>query len=121
MPRAVAATIFSSRSSVKNNASAARFETRAISLSIDAVDPEPEHIRQLRRADDDPIAVVQRDVAAVGIRPHALVRHAREKQVTEIILGRSGQSRWAELLHGSVINDVVRRAEGIDVHIVADR
>jgi two-component system, OmpR family, sensor histidine kinase KdpD len=50
-----------------------------------------------------------------------LVRYAREKQVTQIFLGRSGQSRWAELLHGSVINDVVRRAEGIDVHIVADR
>jgi two-component system sensor histidine kinase KdpD len=50
-----------------------------------------------------------------------LVRYAREKQVTQIFLGRSGQGRWAEFLHGSVINEVVRRAEGIDVHIVADR
>ena len=87
---------------------------------LSALPPEQRRLvevdMQLARALDAETEVIEgRNVA------ESLVRYAREKQVTEIILGRSGQSRWAELLHGSVINDVVRRAEGIDVHIVADR
>jgi two-component system sensor histidine kinase KdpD len=50
-----------------------------------------------------------------------LVRFAREHQVTQIFLGRSSHSRWHERLRGSTINEVVRLAHGIDVHIVADR
>ena len=50
-----------------------------------------------------------------------IARYAREKQVTQIFLGRSGHGHWHERLFGSVIGDVIRRAEGIDVHIVADR
>jgi len=51
----------------------------------------------------------------------AIVEYARQHQITQIFLGRSSRSRWRELLRGSVINEVVRLAEGIDVHIVADR
>ena len=50
-----------------------------------------------------------------------LVRFAREHQVTQIFLGRSSRSRWQEIVRGSVINEVARLAEGIDLHIVADR
>lgn len=51
----------------------------------------------------------------------AIGEYAREHQITQIFLGRSGRSRWQEVLQGSVINDVIRCAEGIDVHVVADR
>jgi two-component system sensor histidine kinase KdpD len=51
----------------------------------------------------------------------AILEYARKHQVTQIFLGRSSRSRWTEFLRGSVINEVVRGAEGIDVHIVADR
>lgn len=47
--------------------------------------------------------------------------YAREKQITQIFLGRSGRTRWQERLHGSVISDVIRLSPGIDVHVVADR
>jgi two-component system, OmpR family, sensor histidine kinase KdpD len=85
-----------------------------------ALPPEQRHLvevdMELARVLDAETEVIEgRNIA------ETLVRCAREKQVTQIFLGRSGQSRWAELLHGSVINEVVRRAEGIDVHIVADR
>jgi two-component system sensor histidine kinase KdpD len=50
-----------------------------------------------------------------------LAQFAREHQVTQIFLGRSSHSRWHERLRGSIINEVVRLAHGIDVHIVADR
>jgi two-component system sensor histidine kinase KdpD len=51
----------------------------------------------------------------------AIIEFARSKQITQVFLGRSGRSRWEDFLQRSVINDVVRLAEGIDVHIVADR
>jgi two-component system sensor histidine kinase KdpD len=51
----------------------------------------------------------------------ALVDYARRKQATQVFLGRSGRGHWHDRLFGSVINDVVRLAEGLDVHIVADR
>ena len=41
--------------------------------------------------------------------------------MTQIFMGRSGRSRWQERLQGSVINEIVRLTEGIDIHIVADR
>ncbi len=83
----------------------------------------PEHERQYVQADlqlartlDAETEVIEaRDVAA------SIVQYARDRQVTQIFLGRSGRSRWEELWGGSVINNVVRLAEGIDVHIVADR
>jgi two-component system sensor histidine kinase KdpD len=68
-----------------------------------------------RTLDAETGCIESRDVA------RAIVEYAREHQVTQIFLGRSGRSRWEEFLQGSVINDVVRMAEGIDVHIVADR
>jgi two-component system sensor histidine kinase KdpD len=49
----------------------------------------------------------------------ALTGLARSEGATQLILGASGRSRWVELLRGSVVNDVLRRAEGIDVHIIS--
>src|SRR5262249_17397634 len=51
--------------------------------------------------------IESRDIA------RAVIEFARSKQVTQIFLGRSGRSRWEELLKSSVINEVVRLAEGI--------
>ncbi len=71
---------------------------------------------QLARTLDAEAEVIEdRNVA------RAVTDYARRKQVTQIFLGRSSRGRWEELLHGSVINDVVRLSHGIDVHIVADR
>jgi two-component system sensor histidine kinase KdpD len=47
-----------------------------------------------------------------------LIRFAREHGVSHMIVGRSERSRLYELLHGSVIDRLVRAAGGIDVHIV---
>ncbi len=47
-----------------------------------------------------------------------LVRFAREHGVSHIIVGRSQRSWLYELLHGSVIDRLIRAAGGIDVHVV---
>ena len=49
----------------------------------------------------------------------ALVNFARAENATQLLLGASGRSRWAELVHGSVINRVVRDAGAVDVHVIS--
>lgn len=56
--------------------------------------------------------VVAADVA------NALVEFAAGENATQLILGSSMRSRWAELLRGSVINKVIRRSGAIDIHVV---
>jgi two-component system sensor histidine kinase KdpD len=57
--------------------------------------------------------VVGTDVA------EALVHFARAENATQIVLGASRRSRWAELVRGSVINRVISAAEGVDVHVIS--
>ncbi len=50
----------------------------------------------------------------------ALVDTARSLNATQIVLGATRRSRWAELTRGSVINRIVRDAgPGIDVHVMS--
>ena len=49
----------------------------------------------------------------------ALVGLARTQNATQLVLGASLQSRVAELLRGSVINEVIRQSGPIDVHVVS--
>ena len=49
----------------------------------------------------------------------ALLQVARAEQATQIILGASRRSRWAELMRGSVVNRVIRGAGPIDVHVIS--
>ena len=44
---------------------------------------------------------------------------ARKHNATHIIVGKSTRSRWFELLRGSVVHDLVRRAGNISVHVIA--
>jgi two-component system, OmpR family, sensor histidine kinase KdpD len=49
----------------------------------------------------------------------ALVEFARAENATQLVLGASRRSRWAELVRGSVINRVVRLSGHIDVHVIS--
>lgn len=44
---------------------------------------------------------------------------AREKHVTQIILGQTAQSRWEEITKGSIINVLLREIPFVDLHIVS--
>jgi two-component system sensor histidine kinase KdpD len=50
---------------------------------------------------------------------HALASFARSENATQLVLGASNRSRVSELMHGSVINRVIREAGPIDVHIIS--
>jgi len=49
----------------------------------------------------------------------ALVGFATAHHATQLVLGTSRRSRWAEWTRGSVINAVIRESKGIDVHVIS--
>jgi two-component system sensor histidine kinase KdpD len=69
-------------------------------------------------------AVLAEDLGAEVIRTSSrdiaskLVEIARERQVTQLVLGQPARSYWEELLRGSIINRVLRMSTDIDIHIV---
>ncbi|MFB9760159.1 universal stress protein [Ectobacillus funiculus] len=50
-----------------------------------------------------------------------IVQYATEHNVTRIVMGQSKRTRWEEIVHGSIINKILRKTKNIDVFIVADR
>ncbi|HLL79631.1 MAG TPA: universal stress protein [Ktedonobacteraceae bacterium] len=69
-------------------------------------------------------AVLAEDLGAEVIRASSpdiarkLVEIARERQVTQLVLGQPARSHWEELLRGSIINRLLRLSTGIDIHLV---
>ena len=51
--------------------------------------------------------------------PEDVVRYAQANNVTQIVIGKSSRSRWFEMVHGSVVHDLVRRSGNISVHVIA--
>ncbi len=76
----------------------------------------------LRRLEEH--AVLAEDLGAEVIRTKSrdiagkLVEVARERQVTQLVLGQPARSHWEELLRGSIINRVLRLSTDIDIHLV---
>src|SRR5690606_10318700 len=44
---------------------------------------------------------------------------AREKHVTQIILGQTAQSRWEQITKGSLINTLLHDIPFVDLHIIS--
>src|SRR5262249_48651752 len=49
----------------------------------------------------------------------ALLGYARANNITQIVIGKSERSRWFELIHGSVVRDLVKRSGDISIHVLA--
>ena len=47
-----------------------------------------------------------------------IVNFAQQNNVTQIIIGKSTRSRWFEIMQGSVVHDLVRRAGNISVNVI---
>lgn len=44
---------------------------------------------------------------------------AKEKQITQLVLGQTAQSRWEEITKGSIINTLLHEVPFADIHIVS--
>ncbi|WP_366291638.1 histidine kinase [Paenibacillus sp. AN1007] len=53
--------------------------------------------------------------------PAALAQCAVKQQITRIVMGHSRRTRWQELWQGSIINALLRKLQGVDLLLVADR
>ncbi|MEI4831201.1 KdpD-like non-kinase potassium sensor [Bacillus sp. FJAT-53711] len=59
---------------------------------------------------------------AKGNKPaDTIIQVAKRLQVTQILLGQSARTRWEEIRKGSIVNEIMRQTENIDIHIVADQ
>src|SRR5450631_4040447 len=59
------------------------------------------------------------EVVGADVAP-ALVQVARAENATQLVLGATHRSRLAEYVRGSVINSVIRAADGaLDIHVIA--
>src|SRR4249919_2776261 len=85
---------------------------------------------QLSEEERDRIADTLRLAEALGGEPVTLpagnrsiaddvIDYAHTHNVTQIIIGKSTRPRWFEILHGSVVHDLVRRSGNISVHVIA--
>src|SRR6185295_5753767 len=48
-----------------------------------------------------------------------VIAFAHANNVTQIVIGKSTRSRWFEIMRGSVVHDLVRRAGNISVNVIA--
>ncbi len=48
-----------------------------------------------------------------------VVAYAEANNITQIVIGKSNRSRWFEMVHGSVVHDLVRRSGSISVHVIS--
>jgi two-component system sensor histidine kinase KdpD len=85
---------------------------------------------QLSEEERDRIADTLRLAQALGGEPVTIpggdrriaddvVGFAQGNNVTQIIVGKSTRSRWFELMHGSVVRDLLRSCGNISVHVIA--
>src|SRR5215468_9998042 len=48
-----------------------------------------------------------------------VVAYATANNITQIVIGKSDRSRWFEMLHGSVVHELVRKTGPISVHVIS--
>jgi len=48
-----------------------------------------------------------------------VVAYATANNITQIVIGKSSRSRWFEIVHGSVVHELVRETGPISVHVIS--
>jgi two-component system, OmpR family, sensor histidine kinase KdpD len=85
---------------------------------------------QLTEEERDGIADTLRLAQALGGEPVTVpggdrriaddvITYAHANNITQVIIGKSSRSRWFELLHGSVVRDLLRTCGNISLHVIA--
>lgn len=101
---------------------ARRLRAEAVAVYVESR-PATQHEQAVLRSDFSladqlqiPVVTLQgNDVAA------ELVRYARQKNITQLIVGHSDRSRWQELIKGNIISRLTRELRSIDLLIVANQ
>jgi two-component system sensor histidine kinase KdpD len=89
--------------------------TRSLQFSEAERDQIAETLRLAERLDGETVTVP----AKARRIADDIISFAQKNNVTHIVIGKSTRSRWFEIVHGSVVHDLVRRAGNISVHVIA--
>lgn len=87
--------------------------TRHHTLSAEARDRVAGALRLAEQLGGDTVIIPGRQIAV------DLLAYAREHNITQIILGKSPRSKWFEMVHGSIVRDLVRHSGKIGIHVIA--
>jgi two-component system sensor histidine kinase KdpD len=72
-----------------------------------------EHLRLAERLGASTITIPGRNIA------DEVVAYAEANNITQIVIGKSDRPRWFEMVHGSVVHELVRKAGSISVHVIS--
>jgi two-component system sensor histidine kinase KdpD len=117
-PRAVGLVRYAKRLADRLHApwTAVCIETRrSLQLSQEQRDRIADTLRLAERLGGEAITIP----STAGRIAEDVVSFAHANNVTQIIIGKSTRSRWFEILHGSVVHDLVRRSGNISVHVIS--
>jgi two-component system sensor histidine kinase KdpD len=89
-----------------------RFGTDLVLKQEEAQRRVEEHARLAEDLGAEVLRVKSHDIAST------LVEIARERQVTQIVLGQPARRWWEEMLRGSTVNRIMRMGTKVDIHIV---
>jgi two-component system sensor histidine kinase KdpD len=95
-----------------------------------ALSVESRRTLQLSEEERDRVADTLRLAQALGGEPVTIpggdrsiaddvIAFSQANNVTQIVIGKSTRTRWFEILHGSVVHELVRRSGNISVHVIA--
>jgi two-component system sensor histidine kinase KdpD len=71
-----------------------------------------EALRLTRQLGGEPVQIPGPDIA------DAIIDYARSNNVTHVIVGKSVRSRWRQIVFGSVVQRLISRAGGINIHVI---
>jgi len=88
---------------------------RSLQLSERERDRIADTLRLAARLDGDAVTIPG-DTRRIT---NDVLSYAPSNNITHIVIGKSTRSRWFEMVHGSVVHDLVRRSGNITVHVIA--
>ena len=86
---------------------------RTTRLSDAERDRIADYLRLAERLGASTITIPGRKVA------DEVIAYAEANNITQIVIGKSDRPRWFEMLHGSVVHDLVRETGSISVHVIS--
>ena len=82
-------------------------------LSTVERDRVADHLRLAERLGASTITIPGRNIA------DELIAYAGANNITQIVVGKSARSRWFEMVHGSVVRDLMRNSGQISLHVIS--
>jgi nucleotide-binding universal stress UspA family protein len=88
-------------------------------LHVSTGEQEPDHrwLERIRRLVDD--LAGEFHVVRAEDPVESVLSFAYQRNVTQILVGESLRSRWKELVRGSFVNQLIRKASSVDIHVIA--